>query len=183
MRKLIATINITIDGYCDHTAGIPDEAIHEHYTELLEHAGLIVYGRKTYQLMQYWQTILREPTGEEPMDAFAMAIDRIPKLVFSRTLKNSGWSTASITTDDLETTVWQLKQENGGDMLVGSPGMITQLTNLHLIDEWQLCIHPVIAGRGKPLFEQLSAPQQLQLVHTKSFKAGHIIHYYHSTQQ
>ncbi|MDE3250075.1 MAG: dihydrofolate reductase family protein [Bacteroidota bacterium] len=183
MRKLIAAINITIDGNCDHRAGLPDEAIHEHYTQLLGNAGLILYGRKTYQLMQYWQSVLEQPTGEKAMDAFAWAIDKIPKLVFSRSLKETGWSTAAIATQDLETTVRQLKQENGGDILVGSPGMINVLTNLQLIDEWQICIHPVLAGPGRLLFEQLNTRLPLQLVHTKTFPAGHIILYYHSTQQ
>lgn len=183
MRKLIAAINMTIDGICDHTAGVPDEAIHDHYTQLLNSAGLIVYGRTTYQLMQYWQHVLREPTGIRSMDEFAIAIDQVPKLVFSHKLKNTGWASASIATQDVETTIRQLKQEKGGDMLLGSPGLITTLTGLQLVDEWQICIHPVIAGNGKRLFEGLGKPEKLQLVNTKSFPAGHIIHYYHSTNQ
>lgn len=181
MRKLIAAINLTIDGYCDHTAGIPDEAVHEHYTQLLHGAGLILYGRKTYQLMQYWQSVLAQPTGNKSIDDFALSIERIPKLVFSRTLSETGWNSAALAGQDLETTVWQLKQQTGGDILVGSPGMIAQLTDQHLVDEWQLCIHPVIAGTGLPLFRNISAPQQWQLVNTKIFPLGHVLHYYHST--
>ena len=88
MRKLIAAINMTLDGFCDHTAGIPDEEIHQHYTELLGQADLILYGRTTYQLMEFWRTLVENPSGEKSMDDFASAIDKVPKIVFSRTLKN-----------------------------------------------------------------------------------------------
>lgn len=82
MQKVIAVINMTLDGFCDHTAGIADEDLHQHYTELLNDAGVILYGRITYQLMQFWQTILKKPSGEKSMDDFAIAIDKISKIVF-----------------------------------------------------------------------------------------------------
>src|SRR6187549_477878 len=102
MRKLIAAINMTIDGVCDHTAGLPDEEIHQHYTDLLDSADLILYGRTTYQLMQYWQTLLQKPSGEKTADDFAIAIDKIPKIVFSHTLKKTGWSSATLAGKALE---------------------------------------------------------------------------------
>jgi hypothetical protein len=83
MRKLIAGINMTLDGYCDHTAIIPDEEMHQHYAELLSSAGAILYGRITYQLMEYWRDVLENPTGEKATDDFAVAMDKIPKIVFS----------------------------------------------------------------------------------------------------
>lgn len=89
MRKLIAAINMTLDGFCDHTAVAPDEEIHQHYAELLDNGGAILYGRITYQLMQYWQPLIKNPSGEKSMDDFAVAIDKVPKIVFSRTLKNT----------------------------------------------------------------------------------------------
>ena len=78
MRKVIAAINMTIDGFCDHTSGIPDDEIHQHYTELLRSAGITLYGRITYELMRYWQPIVTNPTGNKSMDEFAVAIDNIP---------------------------------------------------------------------------------------------------------
>ena len=87
MRKVIAAINMTLDGFCDHTAGIPDEEIHQHYTELLNEGDAILYGRITYQLMEYWQPLVKNPSGEKTMDDFAKAIDKIPKIVFSHMLK------------------------------------------------------------------------------------------------
>ncbi len=89
MRKLIAAINMTLDGFCDHTAVIPDEEIHQHYNELLSNADTLLYGRITYQLMEsYWPAVVKNPTGNKPMDEFAVLIDNISKIVFSRTLKN-----------------------------------------------------------------------------------------------
>src|SRR5690348_11377219 len=82
MPKIIAAFNMTLDGNCDHTAGLPDAAVHDHYTQLLNESGAILYGRTTYELMQYWQPMIQNPTGERSMDDFARAIDRIPKIVF-----------------------------------------------------------------------------------------------------
>lgn len=79
---------MTLDGICDHTAIIPDDEIHQHYNELLNSADTIIYGRITYQLMEYWPTVVKNPTGNKSMDEFAITIDNISKIVFSRTLKN-----------------------------------------------------------------------------------------------
>jgi len=87
MRKVIAAINMTLDGFCDHTAISPDEEIHQHYADLLDSADVILYGRITYQLMQFWQPLITNPSGEKSMDDFALAIDKIPKIVFSHTLE------------------------------------------------------------------------------------------------
>ena len=102
MRKLIAAINMTLDGFCDHTAVLPDEEIHQHYTELLSKADAILYGRITYQLMEFWRTLLENPSDEKSMDDFAIAIDKIPKIVFSHTLKNVEWKSANIANRDLK---------------------------------------------------------------------------------
>ncbi|MGI8952762.1 MAG: dihydrofolate reductase family protein [Chitinophagaceae bacterium] len=151
MRKLIAAINMTLDGFCDHTAMIADEEIHQHYNELLSSAGTVLYGRITYQLMEYWATVVKNPTGIKSMDEFAVTIDNIPKIVFSNTLKNVEWKTAKLAKRDIKEEVLELKQScNGGskDILVGSPSLIVALTNFNLIDEFQLCIQPIILGSG-----------------------------------
>jgi dihydrofolate reductase len=181
MRKIIAAINITIDGFCDHTAGLPDEEIHQHYTDLLNDADTILYGRTTYQLMQYWQTLLKDPSDEKTMNDFAVAIDKIPKIVFSHTLKNTGWDSAKLAGQSLEETVAALKRSgNSGsrDILIGSPSLIVQLANLHLIDEYQLCIHPVIIGKGLSLFENINDRTVFKLLKTKTFSNGAVLHYY-----
>ena len=181
MRKVIAAINMTIDGFCDHTAGIPDEEIHQHYTELLNEGDAILYGRITYQLMEYWQPLVKNPSGVKTMDDFAMAIDKIPKIVFSHTLKNIEWESAKLANRALEEEVLELRQSrNGGskDILVGSRSLIIQLMKLNLIDEYQLCVHPVVAGSGLPLFENINDRTIFKLIKTKTFGGGAVTLYY-----
>jgi len=187
MRKVIAAFNTTIDGNCDHTAGIADEELHQHYADLLDNAGVILYGRKTYQLMEFWQTILEKPSEEKSMNDFAMAIDKIPKIVFSHTLKNVdpiaiGWKSAKLASRNLEEEVLKLKQQSGKDIFIGSRSLIIQLVNLSLIDELQLCIQPVIAGKGLSLFEDINDRAIFKLKKTKNFNNGAIILYYEPTR-
>ncbi len=171
-------MNMTLDGFCDHTSGIPDEEIHQHYADLLRTAGVALYGRITYQLMEYWRTVLENPTGDKAMDDFAVAIDSTPKIVFSRTLKNVDWKSAKLAGQDPEKTVLELRQQPGKDIFVCSPGLIVTLTQLNLIDEYQLCIHPVIAGSGLPLFKNISEKIMIRLIKTKTFGGGAVILYY-----
>lgn len=183
MRKIIAGINMTLDGFCDHTAGLPDEKLHQHYAELLDNAAVVLYGRITYQLMQYWQTLLKNPSGEKSMDDFAMAIDKIQKIVFSHTLKNTEWDSAKLANKSLEEMVLELKQQSGRDILVGSRSLIIQLMKLNLIDEYQLCVHPVVTGSGLPLFENINDRTILKLIKTKTFSSGAITLYYEPSGQ
>lgn len=182
MRKVIAAINITIDGVFDHTAGLPDAAIHQHYTDLISNADVMLYGRTTYQLMQYWQELIKNPSGEKTMDDFATAIDKIQKLVFSRTLHVSGWDSALLATKSPEETVTELKQQPGKDILIGSRSLILHLMKLKLIDELQLCIHPVIAGQGETLFAHFNERQILKLINTKRFANGAMVLYYRAAE-
>lgn len=183
MRKLIAGINMTLDGFCDHTAGIPDDEIHHHYAELLSNADTVLYGRITYQLMEYWRTLLENPSDEKSMNDFAIAIDKIPKIVFSHTLKNVEWKSAKLANRDIEEEVLELKQQSGKDILVGSRSLIIQLMKLNLLDEYQLCIHPVIAGTGLPLFENIKDRTVLKLIKTKTFSGGAVTLYYEPTNE
>ena len=183
MAKLIAAMNMTLDGFCDHTAMIADEEIHEHYTELLNSAGTVLYGRITFQLMEYWASVLKNPTGDKSMDDFAVAIDKIPKIVFSRTLKNLEWKTARLATRDIKEEVLELKHQAGKDILVGSPSLIVALTQLDLIDEYQLGVQPTVLGRGLPLFINIKDRIDLKLVKTKTFSCGAIALYYEATKK
>jgi len=186
MRKIIAAINMTVDGFCDHTAGLPDEEIHQHYAELISDADAILYGRITYQLMQFWQTLVENPSGEKSMDDFAMAIDKVPKIVFSHTLKDTEWDSAKLSTLPLEEVVLELKQSRGlgsKAVFVGSRSLIIQLMKLNLIDEYQLCIHPVVEGKGLPLFENINNRTILKLIKTKTFSGGAVILYYEPTNK
>ena len=183
MRKVIAAINMTLDGFCDHTAGIPDEEVHNHYTSLLNNTGVVLYGRITYQLMQFWQTLLTHPSDEKSMNDFAMAIDRIPKIVFSNTLESTGWDSAKLSNQSVEEEISELKQQSGKDILVGSRSLIIQLMKLNLIDEYQLCVHPVVVGSGLPLFENINDRTILKLIKTKTFSGGAVTLYYEPTNE
>ncbi len=178
MRKLIAAINMSLDGFCDHTAGIPDDELHQHYADLLRNADTILYGRITYQLMEFWRTVLKNPTGNKSMDDFAIVMDNTPKIVFSNTMKSVDWKSAKLAVRDIEDTVLELKRQSGKDIFVGSPSLIVALTKLNLIDEYQLCIHPVIAGSGLPLFKNINDRTILNLINTKIFSGGAVILYY-----
>ena len=184
MRKLIAAINMTLDGFCDHTAGIADDELHQHYNDLLRNAGVLIYGRITYQLMEsYWPTIVKNPTGNKPTDEFAVLIDNIPKLVFSRTLKTVVWKNARLATRGIKDEILELKQQDGKDIFVGSPGLIVASMQLDLIDEYQLCVHPVIAGKGLPLFKNINERKTLKLIKTKTLRSGQITLYYQPTNK
>lgn len=178
MRKVIAAFNMTLDGYCDHTAVDPDEAIHDHYRDLLKSGGVALYGRTTYHLMEYWKDILQKPTGVKSMDDFAVSMDRIPKVVFSHTLKNIDWKTARLAERDLEQEVLALREQEGNDILVCSRSLIIQLINLGLLDEFQLTIHPVVAGKGLPLLDLVKDRTVLKLAGTKTFGSGAVTFYY-----
>ena len=169
---------MTLDGICDHTAGIPDAEIHQHYTELLGQGDAILYGRTTYGLMEFWRSILENPSDQKSMNDFAVAIDRIPKIVFSHTLKNVDWKSASIAKRDLKDEVLELKRRPGKDIFIGSRSLIIQLLKLNLVDEFQLCIHPMLEGNGLQLFEDINDRIIFKLVKTKTFRNGAIILYY-----
>jgi len=183
MRKVIGAINMTLDGVCDHTAGIADEELHQHYADLLDNAGVILYGRTTYQLMQFWQTLLQNPSSEKSMNDFAISIDKVQKLVFSNTLKDTGWDSAKLAKRPLGEEVLQLKQQLEKDIFVGSRSLIIQLLNNNLIDEFQICIHPLIEGKGLLLFDQIKDRIVLKLVKTKLLKSGAIVLYYERTSK
>lgn len=178
MRKVIAAFNMTLDGICDHTVGIPDADLHDHYAELLRQAGVLLYGRTTYELMQFWQALLQNPSGQASMDDFAVAIDQVPKVVFSRTLTETGWDSARLATADLAAEVLALQQQPGKDILVGSRSLIVQLFNLHLIDAFQICIFPMLEGKGLPLFDQIQDRTMFRLVRTKALSSGAVVLYY-----
>ena len=187
MRKLIAAINMTLDGFCDHTAVDADEETHQHYSDLLRDASTLIYGRITYQLMEdYWPMVVKNPTGIKPTDEFAVLIDKIPKIVYSRTLKNVSWKTATLKNEIIKEELLALKQSPDGgskNILVGSPSLILALMQLDLVDEYQLCIHPVIAGKGLPLFKNIPDSVHLKLLKSKTFGGGAVVHYYEPVKE
>jgi dihydrofolate reductase len=183
MRKVIAAFNMTLDGVCDHTTGIPSEDLHQHYSDLLNNSGIVLYGRTTYELMQFWKTILENPTGKKSMDDFAISIDKIPKLVFSNTLKDANWDSAKLSDKPLNEKVLELKQQSGKDISVCSRSLIIQLLNINLIDEFQICVHPIIEGKGLRLFDKIKERIVLKLINTKILNSGSTVFYYEPTRE
>lgn len=183
MRKVIAAFNMTLDGVCDHTTGIPSEDLHQHYSDLLDNSGIILYGRTTYELMQFWKSLLENPSGKKSMDDFAISIDKVPKLVFSHTLEDTNWKTAKLSDKPLEEKVLELKKQSGKNISVGSRSLIIQLLNSNLVDEFQICVHPIIEGKGLKLFDQIKNRIRLKLTKTKTLTSGSTVFYYEPTRE
>ena len=178
MRNVIYAINLTLDGCCDHTKFNPAEDLLEHYTHLLrDDAGLLVYGRKTYQLMvPYWPDIAKSQSEAKEDIEFAQAFDSLNKIVFSRSLGSAEDKNTRIVRSDLRDEILKLKQEPGKNILVGGVDIPSQLMELGMIDEYRFVVMPIIAGRGRRLFEGVNLPEkrQLKLVESKTFKSGSV---------
>ena len=187
MRKLIATMNMSLDGFCNHEAMDADDEIHEHYNDLLRNAHSLIYGRITYQLMEsYWPSVVKEPTGNKSMDDFATLIDNVSKIVYSRTLENVTWKNSTLKREISKEEILELKQSrNGGsgNIFVGSPGLIVALANLDLIDEFQLGVQPIVLGSGLALFKNIREKIDLDLIKTKTYGCGAVFLYYETVKK
>ena len=173
MRNLIYAINVTLDGCCDHTKMVPDEELFEDDIQLLREADLIVYGRKTYQLMvPYWPDVAKDPSSTKADIEFAAAFDSLNKVVFSRSLDSAEDKNTRIVRTDLHDEILKLKEEPGGNILAGGVDIPSQLIALGLVDEYRIVVMPVVAGEGRRLMEGVSLPESLQvtLVESKIFK-------------
>ena len=133
--------------------------------------------------MEFWPPLVKNPSGNKSMDDFAVAIDKIPKIVFSHTLQHVEWETARLAKRDIQEEVLELKQQPGKDILVGSPSLIVATMNLNLIDEFQICVQPIIIGHGLPLLKNIKDRIDLKLLKTKTFDCGAVFHYYESTKK
>ncbi|GAO44220.1 dihydrofolate reductase family protein [Flavihumibacter petaseus] len=179
MRPLIAFINMTLDGFCDHTAMIADAEVHEAANDLLRETDTIVFGRKTYQLMEdAWPEVVKHPTGNIPMDTFARLIDDIDKVVFSSTLQEVTWKNTTLVKQDPENFIRALKEREGKPIALGSPSFIAALLPTGLIDELRLCIQPIILGEGLRLFKNIPHRIDLKLLNTKPFASGIVMQIY-----
>lgn len=177
MRKVIFGINLTLDGCCDHTKVNANEDIHEYFAQQMREAGLLVYGRITYQLMvPFWPDLAKTQSGPtKSINDFALAFDSVPQIVvFSRTLQTVEAKNTRIVRGDLENEIRKLKQEPGKDILVGGVDLPSQLIALDLIDEYRFVIHPTLAGEGRRLLDATNLQERLQLklVDSKVFTSG-----------
>lgn len=175
MRKVVFAINITADGYCSHTDGIADGELHEFFAALLRKAGLLFYGRITYQLMvPYWPDIARSQSEDEATNEFARVFDSLDKIVVSTTLKHVEDKNTRIVRGNVAEEVLALKREPGRDIFVGGLSVASQLSERGLIDEYHFVVHPVVAGKGPRLFDTVKPRESLQLdlIGVKTFQSG-----------
>jgi dihydrofolate reductase len=170
MRPLRYSINVTLDGCCDHRAILPDEDLFRHGVENLDQADALLFGRVTYEMME---AAWRPPAGTRPelMEPFARTIDAAKKYVVSSTLDRVDWN-AELVRGDLGKAVQQLKRESGKGLLVGGVKLPLALAELGLIDEYEFVVHPRLAGHGPTLFAGLSKPVDLKLVSRLEFGSG-----------
>jgi dihydrofolate reductase len=172
MRPLRYSINVTLDGCCDHRAISPDEDLHRHAVEILAQADALLFGRVTYEMMEAaWRA--PAPTGARPdwMEPFARAINAAKKYVVSTTLDRVDWN-AELVRGDLGEAVRQLKRESGKGLFVGGVKLALALTELRLIDEYEFVVQPRLAGHGPTLFAGLSKHVDLKLVSRLEFGSG-----------
>jgi dihydrofolate reductase len=176
MRPLRYSINVTLDGCCDHRAIIPDEDLHRHAAENLARADAILFGRVTYEMMEAaWRVPAR--TGARPewmqawMEPFARTIDAAKKYVVSSTLNRVDWN-AELVRGDLGKAVKQIKRESGHGLFVAGVKLALALTELGLIDEYEFVVHPRLAGHGPTLFAGLAKHVDLKLVSRLELGSG-----------
>ncbi len=175
MRNVTYAINLSLDGCCDHTKFNPDEDDFEYHSNLLRDFDLLVYGRKTYQLMvPYWPDVAKDPSSTKTDKEFAQTFVSRKKVVFSRSLDSADDGNTRIVRTNLRDEILKLKQEPGKPILVGGVDIPSQLTELGLVDEYRIVVAPVVVGKGRRLFEDVSLPEKLQLklVESKVLKSG-----------
>ena len=171
MRPLRYSINVTLDGCCDHRVGIADEDLHRHAMENISQADALLFGRVTYEMME---AAWRSPAPGAMPDwtkPFARTIDAAKKYVVSSTLDWVDWN-AELVRGDLEKAVQQLKRESGKGLFVGGVKLPQALAEMGLIDEYEFVVHPRLVGHGRTLFEGLSTPIDLELVGRLELASG-----------
>jgi len=172
MRPLRYSINITLDGCCDHRAIVPDEDLHRHAVENLERADALLFGRVTYEMMEAaWRRPAQTEARPEWMEPFARAIDAKKKYVVSSTLDRVDWN-AELVRGDLAKAVQQLKRGPGKGLFVAGVKLPQALAELGLIDEYEFVVQPRLVGHGPTLFAGLSRPVDLRLVSRLEFGSG-----------
>jgi dihydrofolate reductase len=176
MRPIRYSINVTLDGCCDHREMVADEELHRHAAENIDQADALLFGRVIYEMMEAaWrppaETGARPDWMEPWMEPFARTIDAAKKYVVSSTLDRVDWN-AELVRGDLEKAVQQLKQESGKGLFVGGVKLPLALAELGLIDEYEFVVHPRLAGHGPTLFAGLSKRVDLKLVSRLEFRSG-----------
>ena len=183
MRPLRYSINVTLDGCCDHRAIVPDEELHRYHLENIAQADALIFGRVTYEMMEAaWRLETRTVAMPDWTEPFARTIDAAKKYVVSSTLDRVDWN-AELVRGDLGQAVRQLKQESGNGLFVGGVTLPQALTELGLIDEYEFVVHPRVVGHGPVLFAGLSKPVDLKLVSRLELGSGAVAMRYEPRRQ
>lgn len=180
MRTVTFGINISIDGYCDHTFANPDEELHDYFTGMMNDVDLLFFGRVMYQLMfPYWSDVAKNQSGTADENRFAEKLTAIDKVVISRSLDSVQENTRIIRSHPAEELL-KLKQQPGKKIAIDSISLLPELITAGLIDEFRLVVHPVMVGKGRRLLEDGSLHENLnlKLVDTIPFKSGCVAHHY-----
>lgn len=174
MRTVTFALNISLDGYCDHTFAAPDDELMDYFTGLMDEVDLNFYGRVMYELMfPYWADVAADKTGTPAENRFAERLVEIDRVVVSRTLKTADEKTRIIRSNPVGELL-KLKQQSGGKISVDTVSMLPELINAGLIDEFNFVVHPVLLGNGRHLLDVGSLQQKLalKLVNTRHFESG-----------
>ncbi|MEU6801759.1 dihydrofolate reductase family protein [Streptomyces neyagawaensis] len=182
MRKIVLMMSLSLDGYMEGPNReldwhLVDEELHTHFNDVLRDMGVFLDGRVSYELMaDYWPTADRDPHAPAPVADFARIWREKPKLVFSRTLHRAEWHT-TIVRDVVVEDIMALKAQEGGDLALGGATLAAEFMRHDLIDEYWLYVHPVILGRGRPLFSQAEdrPKADLHLIETRTFGNGVVL--------
>ena len=180
MRKIILALQVSLDGYIEGPDReidwhMVDEELHSHFNEQLRAMGAFLDGRVTYQLMaDFWPTADQDPDSSPAMAEFAGIWRDMPKIVYSRTLERAAWNT-TVLRDVVVDDVLALKAQPGGDLALGGANLADSFRRLGLIDEYWIYIHPVLIGRGTPLFKPADTRTPLALVETRTFGNGVVL--------
>jgi dihydrofolate reductase len=181
MGRLTFSINVTLDGCIDHREGIADDETHAFFTRLMDEAGAMLWGRVTYEMMEsYWPAVARGDVAVPPaMREWAVRLEAKPKYVVSSTRDHFPWTESHHLAGDLRAGVQQLKDATPAGVLLGSGQLAIELERLDLIDEYQLLVHPRIAGHGPTLYQSgLSSTRRLELISAKPLENGAVaLHY------
>ena len=182
-RPLRYSINVTLDGCCDHRAIVPDEDLHRHAADNISQADALLFGRVTYEMMEAaWRPPARTGAMPDWMEPFARAIDAAKKYVVSSTLDRVDWN-AELVRGDLKNAVERLKQESGHGVFVGGVKLPMALAELGLIDEYEFVVQPRLAGHGPTLFAGLSKHVDLKLVSVLELGSGAVAMRYEPRRQ
>lgn len=168
MRPLRYSINVSLDGCVDHTAGHPDEETHHHAAQNIADADAIILGRATFELMEFWRTAEDLPQWMRP---FQDTMNAAKKYLVSSTRAPDGWNTEALTGDPVE-AVRRLKEQPGGPLALGGVTLPRALADAGLIDEYEFVVYPTVVGHGPRLLEGLAAPLDLRHVGTTEFASG-----------